>query len=209
MKLNVKKFLLYFALFNCILFLAGCTATWLSAVSALLPALETAVSAAISFVLALEGKTIPASVVAFIQNIGNDIAAQIANVKTLIADYQASASTGLLSQIQAVFQGISSNLSSILSGFNVTDSATVSKFTALVGLAIAAANAIFGLIPLVTAALASHASEETLKAEDKEASVHINNVHKGLQQAYVDIRNTPTGTAVVDTALSTLPTSLP
>lgn len=209
MKLNLRKFFIVFGLLQVAFLFAGCSAAWLGAVSALLPALEGAVSAAIAFVLALEGKTVPASVSAAIKRIGDSVATQITNVQTLIADYKNAASTGLLSQIQAVFQGILDNLASILAAFQVTDSNTVSKFTALIGLAVAAAQAIFGLIPLVGTALASGASRAVLEAQDKEAAAHITSAHQGLQSAYKVIRDTPTANADVNDALNTLPTSLP
>jgi hypothetical protein len=209
LRVNWSRFLMLFVMFQTVLLMTGCSGAWLSAVSALLPALSGAVSAALAFVLSLEGKTVPASVTAAVQKIVADIQAQIANVQQLIADYKAAASAGILAQIEAVFQGISADLASILQDFNVTDSATVSKFTALIGLAVAAAQAIIGLLPLVTAALSSGATKEVLEAQDKEAAAHIQNAHKGLQSAYVLIRTTPTASADVNGALTALPKSLP
>lgn len=206
---NWHRFWLCFALLEVVVFCAGCSASWLGAVSALLPALESAIAAALSFVAALNGKTVSASVTASIQKIGEDVKAQIANVQALIADYKNAATTGLLSQIQAVFQGITDNLASILSSFNVTDQASVSKFTALIGLAVAAAQSIVALLPLVAAKIESGATPAQLAAEDKMATGAVNDVHKGLQQAYQAIRNTSTGSADVNAALKTLPTSLP
>lgn len=209
MRINWRRFWTVFGLLQVALFVCGCTAAWLGAVSALLPSLEAAVSAVIALVMGLEGKTVPVSTSAAIQKIGSDIAAEITQVQTLIADFKASASTGLLSQIQAVLQGILTNLADILSGANVVDSATVSKITALVGLAVAAAQAIIGLVPLVAKAMTSGASDAVLEAQDKEAAAHIGNVHKGLQEAYSVIRNTPTESADVNTALESLPAQLP
>jgi hypothetical protein len=188
--------------------LVGCSAAWLGAVSALLPALEAAVSAAISFIVALEGKTVPPSVSAAIQKIGTDIATQITNVQALIASYQNAASTGLLSQIQAVFQGILTNLSSILSGFNVTDASTIAKLTQLVGLAVAAVQAILGLIPLVQARLAAGATKAELEADDKFAAGQVKSFEKGLKEGYVSIVTTHTPNTDVNVALDTLPRSL-
>lgn len=208
MKLNWRKFVLLFVLLQVVLFLGGCSAAWLGAVSGLLPALEAVVSAAIAFIMALEGKTVPTSVSSAIKKIGDDIAAQIANVQTLIADYKNAASTGLLSQIQAVFQGIVDNLGAILKAFEVTDPATVSKFTQLVGLAVAAAQAIIALIPMVIQKLSSGASEAELHAEDKLAAVSVDNVKKGLQEAYKHIRAEQTVNAQVNAALNSLPDSI-
>jgi hypothetical protein len=209
MRINVRKFFITFGLLQVAMFLAGCSAAWLGAVSGLLPALEAAVSAVISLVMALEGKTVPASVSAAIQKIGADVQAEIANVQQLIAAFKANASTGLLSQIQAVFQGIVSNLGNILAAANVTDSSTIAKVTSLVGLAVAAAQAIIALIPLAIHKMSSGASSHELEAYDKVAAVSVNNTHKGLQEAYHVVVTEPTENADVNTALAALPQTLP
>lgn len=208
MRPNWRKFFTIFGLLQVMFWFAGCSAAWLGAVSGLLPALESVVSAAIAFVLALEGKTVPASVSAAIQKIGADIQAQIANVQTLIADYKNAASTGLLSQIQAVFQGIIDNLGSILTAFQVSDTATVSKLTQLVGLAVAAAQAIVALIPMVINKMASGASHAELEADDKLAAVSVGNFQKGLKEGYVHVVTEPTANADVNAALDSLPRSI-
>lgn len=208
MKTNWRKFWTVFGLLQVALFLVGCSAAWLGAVSALLPALETVVSAAIAFVLALEGKTVPANVSAAVQKIGDAIKAQIANVQTLIADYKNAASTGLLSQIQAVFQGIVDNLGSILTSFQVTDASTVGKLTQLVGLAIAAAQAIVALIPMVVSKMASGASTAELQADDKLAATSVTHFESGLKAGYVHVISEQTVNADVNAALASLPRSL-
>jgi len=205
MKVNWRRFLLCFVVLEAIVFVAGCSAAWLSAVSALLPALDIAVGAALSFVVALEGKTVPASMSAAIQKIFADVKAQIVNAQTLIADYQNAASTGVLSQIQAVFQGIVTNLNSILAAFNVTNSAAVTKFTQLVTLCVSAVTAIIGVIPIVAAKLTSGATAQQLEAEDKEAAVHIKAGEKMYKEAYHVIVSTPTGDPDVNAALAALP----
>lgn len=210
MKLHVnwKRFWLIFGLLQVTLFLAGCSAAWLGAVSALLPTLESAVSAVIAFVMALEGKTISAEISSKVQQIGADIKAEIANVQTLIADYKNAASTGLLSQIQAVFQGIIDNLSSILTNVQVSDQTTVGKVTQLVGLAVSASQAIIALIPLVMSKLASGASKEELEAEDKLAASNVNALNNGLKASYVRIVTAETTNSDVNTALASLPPSI-
>ena len=209
MKVNWRKFFTTFAFLQITLFLAGCTAAWLGAVSALLPALEAAVSAVVAFVVALEGKTVPPAVTAAIQKIGSDVGTEIANVQQLIAAFKAQASSGLLAQIQAVFQAIISNLGNILTGLNVTDSSTVAKITSLVGLAVAAAQAIIGLIPMAIQKMDSGAPEAELRHYDAVASVSVNNTHKALQEAYIVTVTTMTENPDVDSALAALPQTLP
>lgn len=208
MKLNVRKFITLFLFLETCILLTGCSAAWLGAVSAMLPALETAVVACISFVAALEGKTVSADVAAKIKQIGSDIQAEIANVQQLIAQFQANADSGILAQINAVFSGITTNLGNILSAANVTDSSTIAKITSLVGLAIAAVQAITGLIPVATQKLKS-ASKSELAHYDKVAAVSVDNAHNGLKEAYKIVRDTPTENADVNAALATLPAQLP
>jgi hypothetical protein len=221
MKVNWRKFWIVLGLLEVVVLLMGCSASWLGAVSALLPALEAAVNAAIAFVVALEGKTVPASLTAAVEKIGSDIASQIANVQALLADFKNAAvatQNSLLGQIEALFQGILTNLQSILAGFNITDTATVSKLTQLVGLAVAAAQAIIAFIPLVQTKLAQLAAQpgitreqqdEALRAEDKFATKQINSIHNGLKEGYVDIVTGVTTSTDVNTALAALPQQLP
>lgn len=208
MKLNVRRFFSLLALFLGVLWMSGCTAAWLGAVSALLPALEAAVSAAVAFVLALEGKTVPPSVAAAIKKIGSDVAAEIANVQQLIAQFKASASTGLLSQIQAVLNAVVQNLANILSAANVTDGSTVAKITQLVGLAVAAAQAILALIPVAIAKMNSGASHAELQAEDKVATQAIEVSTKNLKDAYTVIVTSHTDNPDVNAALDSLPRTI-
>lgn len=207
--LNLRRFLLVFTVLQVCVLLGGCTAAWLSAVNSLLPALQTAVSAVVAFIAALEGKTVSTAFVDAAKRVQADVAASITNAQTLIGDFQKTASTGLLSQIQAVFQGIVDNLNSILTGLSITDSATVNKLTALVGLAVAAAQSIVALIPVVYAKLESGASHAALEAEDKVASNAIGEAHKLLKSTYHAIVSEPTESEPVNAALSVLPQNLP
>jgi hypothetical protein len=212
---NWNRFLRYFLLFESILLLAcvlcGCTAAWLSAVDALLPALAGAVGAIAAFVKSLDGKTLSADFTAKVQQIQQDIATEITNVQTLIADFK-NAATGaqgsILTQIQAVFQGILSNLSSILSGAGITDASTTSKLTQLIGLAVAAAQAVIALLPLVASKLQSGEPVAQLEADDRMAAAAVKQTTESLKEAYVIIRTEPTPNPDVNAALEALPPSI-
>jgi hypothetical protein len=211
---NVRKFLVTFAfLYMLMLFVtlaSGCSAAFLGAISALIPALEAAISAAVAFVTALNGKTISASVTSAIQAWGTKVQGLIANLQSIITAAQGQSSAGVIAEIQAAMQAILSAITSILPEFNVTDSATVSKFTELLGLGVAAVQAILGFIPLVQAKLATPGiTNEQLAAEDQVAKVHINNAHKVLQSTYKVIRDEQTASVDVNAALTTMPASLP
>jgi hypothetical protein len=204
---NWRRMLFVYGLLQVVVLLMGCTATWLGAVNAILPALEQAITLAISFIAALEGKTVPAAVLAAVKKIGDDIGVQVANAKLLIADFGNTASTGLLSQIEAVFKGIMDNINAILAGFSVTDSATVSKFTQLIGLAVSAVQAILGFIPLVMARLKT-ASKKDLMAEDKVTTKAINAAVVTMNTTYEDIISESTNNSDVNAALANLPRTL-
>lgn len=206
MKFNLKKFVLLFLLLNSVMYISGC-GNWVSAIQALMPAINAAISAIFSLIAALEGKTVPSSVTAFVQKIEADVSTELQNVATILSTISANATQTVLAQVEAVFQSIVSNLNSILSGLNVTDSSTIAKITNLVGLAVAAVEAVLALIPLaMKAELLSDA--EKLHA-DKAATSIIKNIHRVLQTNYHTTVSTPTGEAVVDVALAALPQTLP
>jgi hypothetical protein len=206
LKLNWKKFALVFLLCNAVLFISGC-GSWVTAIQALMPAINVAVTAIFSLIAALEGKTVPASVTAFWQKLQADISTELTNVQAILSTISANASSTVLQQIEAVFQAITSNLNSILAGLNVTDNSTVTKITNLVEIAVAAVEAVLALIPL-----AMHASvlDDAQKLHaDKAATSSINNTHKLLQSEYHSIVTTPTANGDVNLALAALPQTLP
>ena len=206
MKINWKRFAVVFLLCNVVLLISGC-GNWVGAVQALMPAISAAVSAIFSFIAALEGKTIPASVQAFVQKLEADITTELENVSTILSTIGSNASATVLQQVEAVFQSIVTNLGSILSGLNVSDSSTIAKITSLVGLAVAAVEAVLGLIPLAMKAEALSDAEK-LHA-DKAATSSIKNTHKVLQNTYHEVVTSPTDSVDVNTALAALPQTLP
>ena len=208
MKINWKRFVVFFLLFNVVLFLCGC-GNWVGAIQALMPAIQLAISALFSFIAALTGKTIPASVTAFVQKIEADVSTELQNVASILATISANASATILQQIETVFQSIVSNLNSILAGLNITDASTIGKITNLVGLAIASVEAVLTLIPLAMHATAASLSKKELLAADKAATANIKAAHKAIQNAYHVTVTTPTANVDVNTALETLPQTLP
>ncbi|MGC2234278.1 MAG: hypothetical protein WBA09_22445 [Candidatus Acidiferrum sp.] len=212
-RVNWRKFWTRFAFMYAvtltIMFLGGCAGV-LATISGLLPALATAFEAAVSFVSALEGKTVPADLSAKVTQWGSNIAGFIANLQSIISAAAGQATAGVIAQIQAVLQQIQTSTASILSEFNVTDSATVSKFISLVNLGVALIATILGLIPVALKLVSrTDVPEAQLEAEATEAGNHVKNAHKSMQEAYKVIRDTPTANTDVNTALTTLPAGLP
>jgi hypothetical protein len=209
LRINWSRFSLLLTVFLAMFYVAGCTAAWITAISAFLPAIEAAVSAILALVMSLEGKTVPAGFVATVQKIESDITAEIANIQSLVAAYKAAASTGLISQIQAVFQAILANIQSILNDASITDSATVTKIAQFVGLGVAAIQAILAFFPAASAKMLSKASASDMKALDKQAATAINTAHKTMQEHYVTVVTSVTANPEVNAALKTLPQTLP
>jgi len=209
MKFNLRKFATVFILLNAVLFMGGCTASWIGAIQALMPAINAAISAVFAFIAALEGKVIPENVMAAIQKIQDDISASLTNLSTLIADATANASATVVQEIEAVANSIVSNLNSILSGLSVTDPSTIGKITNLVGLAVAALEAILAILPLAMKAFSTTMSAKELESADKSLAHNFKATHKAIKDAYHVTVSTPTVNPEVNLALATLPSQLP
>jgi hypothetical protein len=209
LRINWSRFSLLFTIFLALFYVAGCTAAWITAISTMLPAIELAVSAILSLVMALEGKTVPAGFVATVQKIEADISGEIANIQQLVAAYKANASAGVIAQIQAVFQAVLANIQSILNDSSITDSTTVTKIAQFVGLAVAAIQTILSFFPAATAKMLAHASAADMKLLDKQAADAIDAAHKKMQSNYVTVVTATTPSADVNAALKTLPKTLP
>jgi len=205
--MRTKKLVVLFSILAVVLLSTGCTAAWIGSISALLPSIQTIVTAIAAFVLALQGKTVSSELAASIEKIANDIKLEIANAQAIITAYKSSSDQTLLGKLTAVFDGIVTSLGSILEGAEIADPATVSKITQLVGLAVAAVQAILGFIPLVENAMenSQHMSKADLEHADK-AAANLFAAHKqALERAYNHIVMTNTGRTEVDKALAGLP----
>lgn len=211
MKFNAKVFwkvFLTLSALEMLLFATGCTSAWISAVSALLPSLAAVVNAILSFVMALEGKTVSSSTVAAIQKWQQNIAAELSNLETIIADIKQAATASLVAQFQAGMQAVLSTFSGILSGLDITDTATVSKLTQFVSLGVAAINAILALIPMALQKMQSGASEAELRSYDKVAGAATVNANKVMRETYHSIVTDYTDSTDVNSALATLPQNI-
>jgi hypothetical protein len=189
-------------------FLTGCTSAWLTAVSGLLPGILSIVNAIVSFVAALENKTVSSATYATIQKWAQNVQTEIANAQTILASIKQAATSGLLAQFQAAMQAITTSFNSILAGVDITDSSTVAKLTQFLALGVAAVNAVLALIPMAIAKLEAKASDEELKHYDGVAAKATTNAVKLMKETYVAIIDEPTTNADVNAALATLPKTL-
>lgn len=208
---KLNTILVLFSILWLVLFTSGCTAAWLSGLSALLPSILALATAIVNFLKGLNPSLVPDTVLANVQKIVGDIGTEITNAQDAIAAYTQSTATAVIGKLQSVFQSILSDLSSILSGLNITDSTTLAKVTALVGIAVAAVQAALGMIPLISSVTAnlSKYSEHDLKALDDQAKAHFDDFRKGLRQAYHVWVTTPTSNPDVNTVLGAMPQQLP
>lgn len=198
--------------FTGLVFLVGCQAAWLSAVSAMLPSIETLVTSIIAFAAGLEGKTVSAATLAAISKIGADVKGQIGTAQTLIASYQTDNNPTTLGKISDIFTAAVASLGTILANLNITDLATTSKITQLVGLGVAAIQAVLGLIPLVHTTMAKYqskqVSDDDVKHADTQAAAVVNLHNNQLKNSYRIIITTPSGNSDVDAVLHTVPAHL-
>jgi hypothetical protein len=209
LKVNWRTFFIVFAILEIAQGMSGCTPAWIGTVSAMLPGILGVVNAAVSFVAALQGKTVPAGLLAKFQQWQQNISALIAQAQQFIADFNAKASSGILAQLQAVMQDIVTNLNSILTDLGITDSSTLSKITDLVKLAVSAAEGILALLPLGITKMqefeAGKVSKKDLHRADSLAAAAGTESLKALQQQYGQITNEATANPDVNAALAQLP----
>jgi len=208
MKLNVnwRKFGFIYMILLIVTLAGGCSAAWLTAVNGMLPAILAAVEAAVSFVAALEGKTVPVGLTAKFQQWEQNVASLIATAQQIVTQIKSNSTATLLQQFQGVVQSLVGSLGTILADLNVTDNATVAKITGFVQLAVAAASAILALIPMAISKLGAPAAE--LKHYDAMGASAVTNAVKVMKETYVAIVTTPTENADVNAALKELPQSI-
>lgn len=215
MKFNAQTFWRVFALLSMLellLFATGCTSTWITAVSGLLPAISAIVNAVVAFIAQLEGKTVSADVYAAIEKWQANIASELSNVSTILADIQKAATSGLIAQLQGGMQVVLTEFNSILSGLDITDSDTVAKLTQFVSLGIAAVNAVLALIPAITAVMAKVEAgslpKSVLAKADAIGGSLVKVTLNTVKETYATILSSYTDNAEVNAALDTLPRSI-
>lgn len=203
--LSWRRFAFLFAMCQVALFLVGCSAAWIGALQGMIPTISGIVSAVVSFIAALEGKTVSASFNAAVQKWSANISDLLSQLSTLVKSAASSTTSTLISQIQAVMAQLSTQLSSILQDTGVTDPSTVAKLEEFVQLAIAAVNAILAIIPVALARMKAGAPLHELEVVDQQAKDNINAEHSLVKRTYHSIVTTQTTRVEVNAALAALP----
>jgi hypothetical protein len=208
---NTRRFWQVFftlAAVELLLFTTACTAAWITAINGLLPSIAALVTSVLSFVSALEGKTVSAAMVSTIQKWQENVATEIKNAEAILAAYNQSEGSSYLRQLQTVMQAVLTQFQGILQGIDITDSATVSKLTQFVGLGIAAINAVISLIPIAVRKLDSVTPIGELRAYDKFAATVTVKSAQVVRETYASIVEEPTESDDVNAALNSLPRSI-
>jgi hypothetical protein len=199
MKLR-KSHLLLLCLCLSMVMLTGCTATWITALGAAIPGISALITAIATFVAALAGKTVSASVAAAIKKYTADALAELQNLASIISAVAGAVTQDTIGKISVALNAVLTNLQGILTSANITDSATLSKLSMLIGLGVAAVQAALALIPLI-------AVKNTAPLSTAELTV-LDHHMKGFKAEYHVIQSTLTGQVDVDAALAEMPKSI-
>ncbi len=159
-RINLKRFLLTAIAIDALIFLVGCTTSWVSEASSILALLGPAISSALE-ILAAFGLGISPAVAQDIAAWGQTAQTALTQVATLITEYQtaeASAQPGILGQIQTLLATVGDNLAALLPTVKITDPATQAKVIAVFTAVQAEIAALASIIPSITTAstLAEH-----------------------------------------------------
>lgn len=124
--INWKRFIQVFLLLNCLLYLAGCTMTWVSEAQQIISILGPAASAIISLLTAV-GVRVDSSVQSTISSLLSQATGDLNNIVVpLLNEYQnssAAAQGAVLDKIEAAVKAIQDNFNAVMSGLHIADTA--------------------------------------------------------------------------------------
>lgn len=153
---DLKRFLLLAITIDAVLFLAGCTTSWVTEASSIVTLLGPAIASALE-ILAAFGVGLSPAIAASITAWGKQAQTALQQVATLINQYNAAAATakpGILSEIQTLLSTISGDLATLLPTLHVTDPATQAKIIAVFNAVAGELAALVILIPSLKSASA-------------------------------------------------------
>ncbi len=156
MQFNWKRFLFTALVIDALIFLVGCTTSWVSEASSILALLGPAISAALE-ILSAFGIGLSPNVATQIAAWGQKAQTALTQVATLITQYntaEATAQPGILAEIQTLLATVADNLATLLPTINITDPATQAKVIAVFNAIQTELAALVALIPSITTASA-------------------------------------------------------
>ena len=138
-----------------LIFLVGCTASWIDTARQLIPLIGPALESVLSL-LALFGATISPEEVTSITSYVQQVEAGLTQLQDLINQYNAAEATakpGLLSQIDTIAHTVQANVANILPTLHIVDPATAAKVTAVVNVVVSEIDQLVLIIPIIQAKL--------------------------------------------------------
>lgn len=151
-----------------LLFLMGCTTSWVSEATSIINLLVPAITSVLSILTAFGIPTgLTTTALASIQSWANQATAGLQTVANLIQQYntaEASAQPGILTEIQTALSVITQNLATILPEIHVTDPATQAKIMAVVEAVQSEMQALINLVPALKGEVTSHDELKALVA---------------------------------------------
>ena len=165
-------------LFGTILWLCGCTTTWVGEATGIINALLPAVTQILGLIVAFGAKGVTPTVIQQVTNIANEATNDLQNVVLpLINQYNAAASAakpGILSKIDAAVKTVMANFSQILPALHIDDLATQAKIEAVIGAVEGELQDLLNLIPVIQGTKALH--DVTLPLNAKQFTKHFNQI---------------------------------
>jgi len=129
---------------------SGCSAVWLNTAIADIPVIIQIITSILQIVAAAQSKGADPTMIAQVNNIGDEAKKDLQLVQSLVTQYQAASATakpGLMSQIDTAITTAQANLNQILVVFHIQDPALQATIAGSVGLALSALLEIQSLIP--------------------------------------------------------------
>ena len=154
-----------------LLWLTGCTASWVSEATSIINLLVPAITSILSILTAFGVPTgLTTTALASIQSWANQATAGLQTVANLIDQYNAAEATakpGILTEIQTALSVITQNLATILPEVHVTDPATQAKIDAVIQAVSSEMQALINLVPALKGEVTSHDELKALVAAVK------------------------------------------
>lgn len=166
---RVSSAFFLFTLLWCLLWLTGCTTTWVSEAINIINLLVPAITSALGILTAF-GVGLPANTLTAVDSWANQATSGLQEVGSLISQYntaEATAQPGLLQEIQSALSVIVANLTTILPEIHVTDASTQEKILAVIQAIQAEMQSLINVIPAIQGKVTSADEMKALMAAVK------------------------------------------
>lgn len=189
-----SRALLLASAFFAVVAICGCTGVtaWITQATQIVPIAASMVTAVLSLIAALAGKTLSASEATSIASVVTAIQAGLGDIEKMVTAYQSAPSTTLLGQIEAGTQAVLGNINAFLTDVHVTDVATQAKIVAILTLVLNEVQSFASLLPVLKA------------GAGEQITITVPLSSKSAKEAFNAILDAPSGNPHVDAALAKL-----